>query len=150
MLADYLAAEAAIIGRLKEQVAGFAGVLGAGDLGAVEEKSQQTPAAHVLYDGDVVAGGGDGRGGNNAAQMVMQRWMVVVAVRNARDPLGGTGARADAGPLITGVIRALSGWAPTEFHRPLRRVQAPRPGYNKGFAYFPLVFEGQILTGSVV
>lgn len=152
MIADYLSAEAAIIARLKDPVLaiGFKDVPGAGELAGIEETTQQTPAAHVIYDGDTLPGGSGSNAGNNSAQVVVQRWLVVIAVRNVRDVKGGSGARAEAGTLISKVIAALSGWSPTNSHRPMRRVQGPRPGYNKGFAYFPLMFETQLFTGGAV
>ena len=152
MIADYLSAEPAIITRLKDvQLAiGFKSVLGVADLASIEEATQQDPAAHVIYNGDILPGGAGSSAGNSSAQVAVQRWLVVIAVRNVRNVKSGSGARAEAGTLISKVIAALNGWAPTASHRPMRRVQAPRPGYNKGFAYFPLMFETQLFTGGAV
>lgn len=142
-MADYLAAEALIIARLQAQIANTP-VLSAADLAGVEETKQVTPALHVLYLGDrLIDAQGRGR-----AQTVAQTWMVVVAVRNARDQGKGKEARGTAGPFIDSVLSALSGWAPSISHSELARVNAPaRPLYGAGgYAYFPLAFETQIET----
>lgn len=148
MISDYLAAEPLLIARLRAAVAGFRAVLGAADLDGVAEGAQTVPAAHVIYDGDALPGGDASRGGAGAAQMVAQRWLVVVAVRNVRQAATGDGARGEAGPLISQTLAALSGWQPSPSFRPLRRVAGPRPGYNAGFGYFPLLFEAQLVTGA--
>ncbi len=148
MITDYLAAEQLLIARLRSAVPGFHAVLGAADLDGVAEAGQTVPAAHVIYDGDALPGGDAARGGAGAAQMVAQRWMIVVAVRNVRQTLSGDGARGEAGPLISQTLAALSGWQPSPAFRPLRRVPGPRPGYNAGFGYFPLLFEAQLVTGA--
>ena len=150
MIADYLTAGAATITRVKAIVPEFRAVLGAFDLAAIEESTQQVPAAHVIYDGDTLPSGIGSSAMNSSAQLVIQRWLVVIAVRNVADVKGGGGARIEAGTLISKTIQALNGWAPTTAHRPMRRTQAPRAGYNKGYAYFPLMFETQLFTGGAV
>lgn len=150
MIADYLAAEGAIIAHLGNTVPELLAVLGAAELSGIQEIAQKTPAAHIIYDGDVLPGGSGSSANSSSAQLVAQRWLVVVAVKNARGANTGAGARSDAGPLISKTIQALNGFQPTTSHRPMRRVQAPRPGYNKGYAYFPLMFETQLLTGASV
>ncbi len=143
---NHLAMEALLIERLKTEVPDFLAVLGMADLASMQEAGQPAPAAHVIYQGDSIPGG-DSRAGNGAAQVVAQTWLVVVAVRNVRDTKGGAAAREDAGPLISKTLAALSGWAAPGF-RPLRRVNAPRPGFNAGYGYFPLAFEAKLITGA--
>jgi hypothetical protein len=138
----YLAAEALIAERLAERLPGGTHVLTAADLAGVEARAQLTPAAHVVYDGDRL---GDA-GGRGLAQVVWQRWLVVIAVRNRREALSGAAAREDAGTLIAAALAALAGWAPSASHGPLARVQAPRPAYEAGFLYVPLAFETRLIT----
>jgi len=146
MLADYLAAEELIIARLTERVGSVRAVLSAADLAGVQEAKQTTPALHVVYDGDRL-GDSAGRG---IANQVYQRWLVITAVRSARGQRTGAGAREAAGPIISAVLQALLGWAPSDEHQPLVRTSAPRPHFSAGgFAYFPLAFETRIDTGGL-
>lgn len=145
---NYLALEPLLIDRLKAEVPDFRAVLGMADLAAIMESSQPTPAAHVVYRGDSPVPGNNSAG-HGAVQLVAQNWWVVVAARNVRDTLGGADARADAGVLITKTLRALCGWQPSADFRPLiRRFNTTAPGFNAGFAYFPLAFEARLITGA--
>lgn len=135
---NHLALEALLIERIKSAVPEFRDVFGMADLAAMQESSQVTPAAHVIYQGDAIPSG------SNTSQkltLVEQTWLVVVTVRSARDTRAGSGAREEAGGLISRVIEALSNWQPAPEFRPLVRVNAPRPGFNAGFGYFPLAFK---------
>lgn len=145
---NHLALEGLLIERLKSAVPEFRAVPGMADLAAMQESSQITPAAHVIYWGDTVPSGNSA--GQGSAQMVAQTWMVVVAVRSARDTRGGSGAREEAGTLMSDVIQALSGWMPGPGYLPMRRVNAPRPGFSAGFGYFPLAFETRFVTNGAM
>lgn len=146
MVADYLSAEPLIVARLRDQVEAVpdANVLTAADLAGVEARAQHTPALHVIYDGDEPAGEA-GQSEYGDTQVVQQRWLVVVAVRSARDTLGGAGARALAGPLLVAVIQALAGWRPSADHSPMVRANAPRPVFDAGFAYYPQLYRTTIV-----
>lgn len=138
MAADYLVVGGLIVQRLREQVPELQLVEQLQDMDNIEERLQaRRVGALVIYDGDRL---GD-TAGRGAAQVVHQRWLVVLAVRNARGADTGAGARATAGPLLSVVLTVLSGWQPSDAHRPLARVAAPRPGYSPAFAYYPLAFE---------
>lgn len=136
-MADALSAWQPTIDRLKGQVPALHAVLAAWDLATVEERSQVTPSAFVIYDGeDPVEQAGHGK-----KVLEDQRFIVVLAVRNAKDTLGGTGAREDALALRGAILQALSGWQPTPQHRPFQRDKgAPRPHYTPGFAYLSTAF----------
>ncbi len=143
MLADYLSLSPLIIARIGAAVSGIAAVLPARDLAALNELALQSPSVFVVYDGDALAESG----GRGQAQVVRQRWIVVLAVRNATQGDGGAAQTAQAGPLLSDLISALQGWQPgSPDFRPLTRVSAPRPGYSPAFAYYPLAFECQIFT----
>ena len=144
MLTDYLAAEPLIVARLRDQVAGVPHVLTAADLAGVEARAQHTPALHVIYDGDEPAGEA-GQSDAGDVQITWQRWLVVLAVRSARDTLGGAGARALAGPLLVAVIQALAGWRPSADHSPMLRASAPRPVFDAGFAYYPQLYRTAVV-----
>lgn len=142
MLSDYLAAGPFIIDRIRDAVSGVASVLPARDLANVVETTLQSPSVFVVYDGDRL---GDASS-TGRAQAIRQRWLIVLAVRNARQADGGAGLAAEAGPLISDLLQSLQGWQPSPDFRPLIRVAAPHPGYSPAFAYYPLAFECQIIT----
>lgn len=136
-MADAFSAWQPILDRVKAQVPGLKAVLPAWDLASIEERSQVCPAAFVLLDHELPIDSAD----KGAKQMVAQRFLVVLSLRNAQDTLGGTGIRNEAGTLLRGIAAALSGWAPTPDHRPLKRIGGPRNLYTPGYAYLPLGFE---------
>jgi hypothetical protein len=142
MPADYLAAGPAIIARIGARVPALASVRQATGRAAVDESVLAAPAALVIYDGDRL---GD-EAGQGQAQIVHQRWLVVLAVRHAAQGDGGAASAALAGPLLSALLAALQGWAPTPAHRSLIRTDAPRPGHSPGFVYYPLAFESAVST----
>jgi len=136
-VADALSAWQPTIDRIKAQVPALKAVLAAWDLAMVEERSQVTPAAFVIYDGE------DPVEQSSTGKHVLedQRFIVVLSVRNARDVLGGTGARDSALALRASINLALAGWAPSPQHRPFQRDKgAPRPHYTTGFAYLSTAY----------
>lgn len=141
---NYFAAETAIQIRLKEKVTELQAVYTAVELDDIPTSQQKFPCAHVLYNGDRVATKDDGRSSSRELQLVDQEWYVVVAVRNVRDQITGTAARADAGPIIMKVLKALQGWQPTFEHGQLTRVNGARAGYKAGHLYVPLLFTTRI------
>ncbi len=142
---NYLAVEQPTLERLRDAVSSVPprNIMKAADLAGVTVKSQVTPALYLIYAGDQVQPGDDGRSTYGDAQVVTQNWIVVVAVKHAR---GGEEAHAEAGEIISEVISALSGWAPLDGYTTFVRTTAPRPGYIKNFAYFPLQFSINQLT----
>ena len=135
-MVNHLALEPLLIARIKAAVPGFRAVLGMADLASMQEAGQTTPAAHVIYQGDAYP-----PGAGSSTRLVEQTWLVVVAVRNVRDTVGGSAAREEAGVLISQVLTALSGWRCAPEEKPLTLVTPPRPGFNAGYAYFPLAFK---------
>lgn len=142
MLADYLAAGLLLMQRIRDAVPGVVAVLAARDLSRLAESTLQSPSVFVVYDGDRL-GDAAGRGG---ARIVHQRWLVVLAVRNATQTDGGAALTTEAGPLISDLLSALQGWEPSEDHRPLYRVAAPLPGFSPAFGFYPLAFEAALIT----
>lgn len=140
MAVDLLAPQAGIVERLIDQVSGFRAVLTAADLAGIKQSQQVTPAAHVVYAGFEVPAGQGQQDAEGGSQVILVRWMVVVAVRNARTQVTGAAAREDAGPLMGAVIEALKGWAPAEGFAPLVMRPAPPAAYDAGFADFPILF----------
>tara|TARA_R110001583_G_scaffold63498_2_gene185819 strand:- start:938 stop:1417 length:480 start_codon:yes stop_codon:yes gene_type:complete len=145
--ADYLAAEDLMIARLEKALTDIERlkVLSPAELADISQAAQHTPALHVIYAGDRVPGGNATDRGNY--HVLTQRWLVVVAVRAPQTQSSGRAARGAAGPIISRVIQALSGWRLGVGFGPLVRINAPGPAYRKGgFGYFPLQFETVIAT----
>ena len=147
MIENYLELEPLIVARVASEVPGLRKVFGMAELASIREKAAQfAPCACVVYDGDTVPSGDGARGGQGQAQLVLQRWVVWLIVRNVRDGNAGAAARTDAGPLLSLLITALAGWSPTPTRRPLRRANAPRPLFEDGVIHFPVLFEAPLIT----
>lgn len=140
---DYLALGPLLMQRVRDAVPGIHRVEELANLydaldaedGLGSLTSRQMPAVFVGYDGDLPgpsAGGG-------ASHVAVQRWLVVLAVTNARRADTGAGVLRDAGPLLAELLGALAGWEP-EGHLMLSRESAPRPGYRAGVGFFPMMF----------
>lgn len=145
MIADYLQAGALIEERIRDAAPNILRVSPLAALYALLENepdrmaahiSGQMPAAFVGFDGEVP---GD-TAGDGFTHVVAQRWMVVLAVSNLRDVDTGRGVTAAAGPLLSDLVAALTGWKPSDDFAVLQRQPAPRPGYLAGVGFFPLVF----------
>jgi hypothetical protein len=140
MITNYLAAEPLLIARLTAKLPGIK-ILSAADLAGVAEGAQNTPAVHVLYDGDRMADSSS----DGAGMLVWQRWLAVVAVRNAKTQRTGEDARDDAGLILLDLLKALQGYKLSDdFPDRLRRVAAPRPLFNAGFLYIPTAWEVKV------
>lgn len=146
MIDNALAPLAVIIGRLKERVPDLRAVLSAPDLATVTEAQQPTPNAQVLYGGYRLAGGESARAGHGKAQVIVQTWIVVLAVKNAGEQLRKLSSLDLAGALFVNVFAALAGWQPIESAKPLRLVSPPmQPIYTAAFCYIPLAFEVELV-----
>lgn len=144
---DYFEPEGAIVARIRAAMPQLVSVLTPFDISDMKEASQPSPAVHVVYTGDSVVPPPAGAVGRGAQSVISQRWLVVLAVRNAKAQLGKTEEiRKVAGPLIPPLLETLQGWAPVEWMRPLSRVGGPPPGFSATFAYFPFMFEGRFIT----
>lgn len=147
MIENYLAIEAPLVAHVRETLPQLRSVFGMADLDKLKDKAAQfAPCACVVYDGDTVPNTEAARGGQGQAQLVYQRWVVWLIVRNVRDGGDGGGARADAGPLLSLLIAALAGWTPLPGFRPFRRGTAPRPLFEDGVIHFPVLFEAPLIT----
>lgn len=145
MIADYLALEGLIIARI-EAAAGVAlglrRLCGAADLDGVKAEGQVTPAVYVLYAGERVPAERTQQG---AVQIIEQRWLAVLALKNRRDTRTGEAWRREAGPMLTRLNTALQGWRPSREYGPLIKAAAPGPGFEAGFGYFPLAYHSRIV-----
>ena len=149
MITNYFDAEPAIIARRVALVPEVPekNIFTPFDLQDMVQSSQPSPALHVVYAGDGPQSAGDNAAGQGTSSFVAQRWLVVLAMRNAKAQLQQTKEiRTTAGVIIPKVLGALQGWQPVTWMRPLRRVGGPSAGYSSSFAYFPFLFEGRIIT----
>lgn len=144
MTTDYLVAGSLIEARISNVVPLIKRVSPLGNLYSLLESDPdkmaahingQLPAAFVGFDGEVIGGSA----GAEHAHIVVQRWLVVLAVGNYRNADTAQGVTAAAGPLLYELVRALTGWQPEGFTE-LERQAAPRPGYLAGVGFFPLAF----------
>lgn len=134
---DYFAPSQGIIDRLKSEIPEVCDrVFSMAELENSKESQQITPAIHVIHVGDNICS----RTGNGEVQMFDQEYFVILAIRNASSVLTGEAARGDAGKILVKMLKALQGFSPAPGCDPLKRTNAPSPGYNAGYGYFPLAF----------
>ncbi|MGB0732117.1 MAG: phage tail terminator protein [Pontibacterium sp.] len=132
---DYFAAEPELVAQL-EQIDGLRKVYTTADIAEAAERSQLTPAAHVIYGGDAIATNAQG----GALSHVTQTWIVILAVRQRES--------GQSGKLLAKLIHTLSGHHTTLGN--VRRVNAPnRPTFSDGFGYYPLAFEIKFRTQNI-
>lgn len=101
---------------------------------------QRAPAAFVGYDTDLhqfdAEGGGHG---------LLQRWLVLLIVKNVASTVKNAPLLAEAGPLLLNTINTLSGWRPAiNGVGELLHVAAPRPAFGPGIGIFPLAFTASV------
>lgn len=114
-------------------VADIRKVYSTNDLSEVEERSQVTPACHVIYFGDAVPDIAQG----GTLSHVTQTWLLIIVVRHGQ----GQNPNKEAGELIKKLLVALHNNSLVEGKHVLTRVNSPaKPRYTKGHAYYPLAF----------
>lgn len=129
---NYLVTEDHLIAVAKT-VTGFRQVCSTNDLAEVEERSQVTPACHVIYFGDAVPEIAQG----GTYSHVTQTWLLIIVVRQGR----GQTPNQEAGKLIKQLLVALHSNNLVDGKHVLTRVNSPaKPKYTKGHAYYPLAF----------
>jgi hypothetical protein len=126
---DYLEVEPLIKTRLKEKIPN-AQILSSWGQPVIKESHDLPPSVMVFLENDrpqdSVATGRN--------QKIEQTWLALVVVKDAEN---------EAGPLISKVIRALSGWLPQDSRfSPFKRTKSSYvPDYSpNGIFYFPLSF----------
>lgn len=135
--------EAAMVARLQERLGGTVKqVYTTAEYGDLEERSQVTPSAAVIYQGYApVSTPGAVYGAR--VQQVEKTYYVVVAVRSALNTSTSEGARAASAPIVEAVMAALVGWRPPNLpdEGPLQLAPAPGAAFtDAGYAYYPIAF----------
>ncbi len=134
---DYLAAEGAIIARLTANVPGLEQVSSEASVASLQSGQLDTPAALVLWSHDTPEKNDD----PEAPQRIEQTWLVCLVVSVADDKTGER-ARAQAGPLITRVIRAMKAWVPADGFEAFTFSAAIEPQLAAGgVLYIPIPFK---------
>ncbi|MCB2381283.1 hypothetical protein KV201_03710 [Shewanella sp. SR1] len=109
----------------------------ANELSEVDERSQITPAAHVLYLGDTLA---DTAQGGNTSQ-IKQTWLVVLACRLSIH-------ECQAGELLVSLLNAIVGKSigvDGQMLGPFVRVNSPiKPRFTKSHGYYPVAVSVQL------
>lgn len=98
----------------------------------------------IIYVGDRVGE----TGSSGKITEIFQQWLVVLVVNDASAQSDETmSIRQKADPLICALLSALQGFNPNLKHyRPLKRVEAGvKVGSLSGSAYFPFLFESQVM-----
>lgn len=111
------------------------------DLAGVKEKSQVTPALHLVLHGYQPLSN-DGAGDSRWRVI----WLVVAVVRNARQNAGAAPIQGDAGALLAETIGALDGWRCPGTSKDMEAIDPPNPLITDGFGYFPLAFAVEVVT----
>lgn len=128
-----------LIDRLKAKCPSVRGeVLSTEDLAGVVEKSQTTPALHVVLSAYRPA---DEKAGDVIWD---ETYLVVAVVKHAARKDRSKAQQAAAAPLIKEALAALSGWcfpAGAEVTGAVKVVPGPRPEFSETHAYFPLAFQ---------
>lgn len=136
---DYLAAGDALTQLLAPLVASqqLKKVYQANELSDVDERSQITPAAHVLYMGDVMP---DTAQGGNTSQ-IKQTWLVVLACRLSIH-------ERQAGEQLVSLLNAVVGKSVKvgdQLLGPFVRVNSPiKPRFTKSHGYYPMAVSVQL------
>lgn len=143
MAIDVLSVGDLIVERLKTQLAALAlnTIAPAGTLAGVNDIAQFCPGVFVLPDGATYQTSHYGQ-----AVVIDQTWQTVVIVRNLSK---GQSAEAIAGPILGGIIDALSGWSPATTPQtadPMEILSSPPPYYEPGYAEFPLLWSSRMTT----
>tara|TARA_R110002033_G_scaffold124195_1_gene166315 strand:- start:5388 stop:5831 length:444 start_codon:yes stop_codon:yes gene_type:complete len=136
---DYLAAGDALTQLLAPLVASqqLKKVYQANELSDVDERSQITPAAHVLYMGDVMP---DTAQGGNTSQ-IKQTWLVVLACRLSIH-------ERQAGEQLVSLLNAVVGKSVKvgdQLLGPFVRVNSSiKPRFTKSHGYYPMAVTVQL------
>lgn len=116
-------------------------VFSAESLAGVKEKTQVTPALHVVLHSYQPLSDDEG-----SSSRWREIWLVVAVVKNARQNIGTQGVRQAAAALLAEAMAALDGWRCPGTIGLVRAIAPPAPLITDGFGYFPLAFEVQVVT----
>ena len=144
---SFTAVQSDIVAILQAAMPSPVKVLVSEDLAAVEERSQYTPAVHVVYGGYTVS---QNSGTGEQAQVTYSFDIVGVSRSGVDRGLPAT-ATATAGDLCLTAIRNLMGKNLPSAMRatPVRLASSARPVVSAGFVYVPASVEVEAIISSV-
>lgn len=129
-------AEALLIARLLSEVPALANVLDAATFAEALDVTPLLDAAVVLAeDAEALQQSEESVG----SLIEVQRWSVIIAVRNVASDAPSAADRA--GARMHEALRALIGWRPSAGHGALRYVDRPPPDIRRGYSLYPMTFE---------
>lgn len=135
---DYLAVGPLIVERLDALLDGVQ-VKGIEHIAQATETNLLRTTAFVLWERDLFDESEGGRASRGSSQIASQVWTVLLAVRHASQ-VDETARNTVAGPLLSLIHQALSGWQPDATHRPFRRTNGRQASYGKNVGLYPLSF----------
>jgi hypothetical protein len=112
---------------------------------SIEQLSQASEAnvrdkdLFVLWERDLFPQGEGARAGAGSSQRVDQVWTVLLAVRHVGQTTKDARNQV-AGPLLSAIHKALSGWTPEGAMRPLQRTNGRQASYGGNVGLYPLTF----------
>jgi hypothetical protein len=137
---DYLHVAGPVLARLRERLSEVhpssivqIEQIGQADGGAI------SPFVYLLWEGDQVKDSDETAAKASSTQVVGQLWTVLLYVRNASQ-VDASARNTQAGPLLSQINLALSGFLPAGCLRPFRRVQGRPAQYRTNSALYPLTF----------
>lgn len=134
-----------LVEHLRQAMPELMGVCTINDTSALADNAQASPVAHVLYVSDEAEVGPQSQGTVGKKQVVTQLWCVVISVYYGQDSAVSNNAQDVAGPLISKMLRVVSGWQPDPTAKPLMRGRPMPANYVNGFAFFPFVFRASFV-----
>lgn len=141
LAADYLFLAPLIEQRLREEIAEGVPVEGIEQLSQVVDAAELRPfVMYVMWGGDRVPQVEGARSGQGASQVLYQRWIVWLRVRNA-STADKAARNLAAGPLLSAIHKAIAGWVPGGAFKPFLRAQGVPPDYKAASGMYPLAFE---------
>jgi hypothetical protein len=133
---NYLFMQGLICARLNELLPALV-VRNVDSMNNVLETELRDTVAFVLWEGDRLRD--QARAG--ASTKITQKFTVMLAVANARQN-DEAAINSDAGPLLSKVHAAISGWAPEQaLGNSFKRTNGRAPVYSPNAGLYPLTFE---------
>ncbi len=116
-------------------------VFAAADLAGVKERSQVTPALHVVLHSYAPAGD------DGAGELIWEEtYLVVAAVRHASQRAAVESIRRAAAELLNETLTALNGWKCPGTVGLMHAIAPPNPLITDSTGYFPLAFRVGVAT----
>jgi len=142
ILENYLFLQPLIEQRLRAVLGAELPIEGIEELAQVGETDQRPKVVYVMWAGDAFDDSDAGRAQRGASQMVRQRWMVALRIRNVSQ-VDKAARHKEAGSLLSQIHKAIAGWSPEGVSRAFVRSGNLAPNYTKTSLY-PLGFAIQL------